>query len=173
MLPPFHVVYQQHFDFVWSSVRRLGAAPESMDDLVQEIFLVVYNKLSTVEKPEALRSWIYGIARRTVSDYRRARRSRAAVGLSHDVEAVTASPAPTPHEQTEARAELELLGSLLDQLDEPKREVFALVELQELSVPEAADILQIPLNTAYSRLRAARRGFEEAVLRHEARSKGR
>ena len=61
---------------------------------------------------------------------------------------------------------------LLEELDEPKRELFALVELDELSVPEAADALEIPLNTAYSRLRAARLAFEAALALHEARAKG-
>jgi RNA polymerase sigma-70 factor (ECF subfamily) len=88
------------------------------------------------------------------------------------VEGEAESRAPTPLEQTERNAELQLLARLLDELDEPKREVFALVELEELSVPEAAEVLEIPLNTAYSRLRAARQAFEAALARHEARTKG-
>jgi RNA polymerase sigma-70 factor, ECF subfamily len=172
MLPPFKVVYRQYFDFVWSTARRLGVEPAGIDDLVQDVFIVIHGKLATVEKPEALRSWIYGVVRRTVSDYRRARRTRSAVGLSVDVETTAPAPGLNPHEQTERRAELELLASLLEQLDEPKREIFSLVELQEVPVPEVAEMLEIPLNTAYSRLRAARRAFEEALARHEARRKG-
>ena len=60
---------------------------------------------------------------------------------------------------------------MLAELDEPKREVFSLVELEELTVPEVADALEIPLNTAYSRLRMAREAFEAALARHEARTK--
>jgi RNA polymerase sigma-70 factor (ECF subfamily) len=45
-----------------------------------------------------------------------------------------------------------------------------MVELDDLTVPEIAKILEIPLNTAYSRLRAARQAFEEALARHSARS---
>jgi RNA polymerase sigma-70 factor (ECF subfamily) len=77
---------------------------------------------------------------------------------------------PTPLEQAETNAELQLLASLLAELDEPKRDMFTLVELEELSVPEAAEILEIPLNTAYSRLRLARQAFEAALARHEARA---
>jgi len=65
-----------------------------------------------------------------------------------------------------------LLMSLLDQLEVPKREIFALVDVEDLSVPEAAELLGIPLNTAYSRLRVARQNFEAALARHEARTKG-
>lgn len=170
--PAFSTVYQEYFDFVWSVVRRLGASPESVDDLVQEIFIVIYAKLDSLERPEALRSWIYGIARRTVSTHRRARRTTAGFGVATPGAEVV-SLEPTPLEQTEKQAGLELLGRLLAELDEPKREVFALVELEELSVPEVAEVLNIPLNTAYSRLRAARQSFEAALARHEARSKGR
>lgn len=173
----FASVYRQYFDFVWSTVRRLGAEPASQDDLVQEVFMVIHAKLDTLERPDALRSWIYGVVRRTVSTHRRAKRSRA--GTSHaysfnaEAETDVASAEPTPLEQTQTNAELALLAHLLDSLDEPKREVFALVELQELTVPEASEALGIPLNTAYSRLRAARQAFDAALTRHEAREKAR
>jgi RNA polymerase sigma-70 factor (ECF subfamily) len=61
------------------------------------------------------------------------------------------------------------LYSLLDELDPAKREVFTLVEIDELTVPEAASVLEIPLNTAYSRLRVARQDFEAALARRAAR----
>ena len=166
----FQSVYRQYFGFVWSSARRLGVEPESIDDVVQEVFIVIHAKLGTLEKPEALRSWVYGVVRRTVSVHRRAKRARS-FGLASDVE--LESHEPTPFEQTGSNQELLQLQSLLAELDEPKREVFALVELEELTVPEAAEVLEIPLNTAYSRLRAARQAFEAALLRHEARYKGR
>jgi RNA polymerase sigma-70 factor (ECF subfamily) len=170
--PSFQAVYRKYFGFVWSSARRLGIEPDAMDDVVQEVFIVVHAKLHTLVRPEALRSWIYGIVRRTVSTHRRAGRTRAAAGLTIGVDADVASLAPNPFEQTETNADLEVLAELLATLDEPKREVFALVELEELTVPEAAEALDIPLNTAYSRLRAARRAFESALARIELRNGG-
>jgi RNA polymerase sigma-70 factor (ECF subfamily) len=168
-VPSFQSIYRLYFDFVWSSARRLGVQPGSLDDVVQEVFIVIHAKLATLEKPEAVRSWIYGVVRRTVSTHRRAERTRVgtamAVGIAEEAEA----PTPTPLDQTQTNADLQLLASLLGELDEPKREVFALVELEELTVPEAAEALEIPLNTAYSRLRGARLAFEAALLRHEAR----
>lgn len=172
VLPTFHAVYREYFDFVWSCTRRLGIEPAAMDDVVQEIFIVIHSKLHTLERPEALRSWVYGIVRRTVSTHRRAGRARAAAGITIGVDIEVESLAPTPFEQTEKNAELELLSRMLATLDEPKREVFALVELEELTVPEAAEALEIPLNTAYSRLRAARQAFEAALARVEKRNRG-
>ena len=53
--------------------------------------------------------------------------------------------------------------AILERIDEDKRIVFALVELEQLSVPEVARMLELNLNTAYSRLRLARVAFEAAV----------
>ena len=168
--PSFQDVYRRYFDFVWSSVRRLGVEAEATDDLVQEVFIVIHGKLASMEKPEALRSFIYGVVRRTVSTHRRAKRARPVTGFTASIGPEAVSHSPSPLEQTEANAELQLLRRLLEELDEPKREMFALVELEELTVPEAAEILEIPLNTAYSRLRLARQAFEAALSRHHARS---
>jgi RNA polymerase sigma-70 factor (ECF subfamily) len=143
-----------------------------MDDLVQEVFIVIHTKLASLEKPEALHSWIYSVVRRTASNYRRALRAQQAAGILPDALGEAESREPTPFEQLKTNADLQLLMSLLAELDEPKREVFALVEIDELTVPEVAEVLEIPLNTAYSRLRAARQAFETALARNEARSKG-
>jgi RNA polymerase sigma-70 factor (ECF subfamily) len=170
---PFESIYRQYFDFVWSSVRRLGVSPAAADDVVQEIFIVIHTRLHTIEKPEALRSWIYSVVRRTVSSHHRSRRSMEASGylLAADPDA-RRKPA-TPSDLAEQNDKVKLLFSLLDELDEPKREVFMMAELDELTAPEIAEILEIPLNTAYSRLRVARQAFEEALGRRSTQLEGR
>ena len=171
--PSFASVYRDYFAFVWSSARRFGVEPSAIDDLVQEVFIVIHAKLDTLERPDALRSWVYGIVRRTVSTYRRSRRAHPADGATVELLAGVPARDLTPLQHTEQNDTLRLLNGLLEQLDEPKREVFALVELEEWTVPEVAEALEIPLNTAYSRLRAARLAFEAALARHEARNHAR
>jgi RNA polymerase sigma-70 factor (ECF subfamily) len=167
--PSFPAIYRQYFDFVWSSARHLGAAVDAIDDVVQDVFIVIHSRLATLQNPDALRSWIYGIVRRTVSDHRRSRRNRDAAGAKLGAELkTTGASQPSPLDLAERNAELELLESVLAELDEPKREVFVMVEVLEMTVPEVVQALEIPLNTAYSRLRLARRLFEEALSRHEA-----
>ena len=80
---------------------------------------------------------------------------------------------PTPFDLAEQNDQVTLLFSLLEELDEPKREVFMMAEIDELTAPEIAEILQIPLNTAYSRLRAARQAFEAALERRSVARAGR
>jgi len=173
-LAPFHVIYRQYFRFVYLSARSLGVHAEAIDDVVQETFVIIHKRLYTLRNPDALRDWIYGIVRRSASSYRRAHRSRNREFTRYDVggDGEADSPEPTPFERVERNSSLQVLALLLSQLEEPKREVFALVEIDELTVPEAADILQIPLNTAYSRLRSARQAFEAALARYEARNRG-
>jgi len=166
-VPPFHTIYRQYLDFVWSSARYLGAGTDILDDVVQDVFFVVHSKLTTLQRPEALRSWIYGIVRRTVSEYRRSRRTRDSIGAR-----LVAAPKltqSTPLEMAERSAELELVETVLAEVDPTKREVFVMVEFLEMTVPEVAQALEIPLNTGYSRLRLARQSFEEALARFDER----
>jgi RNA polymerase sigma-70 factor, ECF subfamily len=169
-VPPFESIYRQYFDFVWSSTKRLGVSQAAMDDVVQEIFMVIHARLGTLQKPESLRSWIYGISRRTVSDHHRSRRTREAsqVALARELEVGNELPR-TPFDLTQQSDQVKLLWSLLEEMDWAKREVFLLAELDEMTAPEIAEALEIPLNTAYSRLRAARHAFDEKLARRAIR----
>jgi len=169
-VPPFGAVYRQYFDFVWSGARRLGVSAAALDDVVQEIFMVIHAKLHTVRQPQSLRSWVYGVVRRTVSDHHRAQRTRdASTGAYALASDLHHHGPPTPSDLKEQNDQMALLFSLLEEIDWPKREVFMLAELEEMTAPEIAEALDIPLNTAYSRLRAARIAFEEGVARRAAR----
>lgn len=171
-VPTFEGVYERYFDFVWSMTRRLGVDPGAMDDVVQEVFLVIHAKLHTLQHPEALRSWIYGIVRRTASDHRRKQRSAPHVDPITPQAPFEDTTVRSPADLAEHSDDVRRLWSLLDTLDATKREVFIMAELEELTCPEIAAALQIPLNTAYSRLRAAREAFEAALARADARQRG-
>jgi RNA polymerase sigma-70 factor (ECF subfamily) len=171
-MPTFQAVYDGQFDFVWTSVQRLGVHASAIDDVVQDVFIVIHSKLHTLEHPEALRSWVYSVVRRTVSTYHRSRRTRAIVSTSSDGLEME-SHQPSPFDIAQTNSEMSFVAKLLAELDEPRRELLALVDLHEMTVPEAAAALDVPLNTAYSRLRKARIAFEAALARHDARGEGR
>jgi RNA polymerase sigma-70 factor (ECF subfamily) len=152
-------------------VRRNGVGEGDVGDVVQEVFVVIHAKLPTLRQPESLRSWIYGIVRRTVSGHRRSQRADAVSDAALALASVTDAPSQaSPQALTEQAAQMQLLWSLLAELDEPKREVFILAEVEEMTAPEIAEALEIPMNTVYSRLRTARAAFEVALARHEARA---
>lgn len=172
-LPSFASVYAQYFGFVWSSARRLGVRGDAMDDIVQEIFTVIHRKLPSLQQPQSLRSWIYGIVRRTASGYHRSRRSHEVSDTALAQYAGSELDAQlTPLELVEHNEEAKILWQLLAELEPRKREVLVLVEIEGMTAPEISEALEIPLNTAYSRLRLGRLAFEEALVRRRAQSDG-
>jgi RNA polymerase sigma-70 factor (ECF subfamily) len=162
------VVYDAHFDFVWRSARRLGVPSAAIDDVVQEVFVIVHRKLAGFEQRSSLRSWLFAITRRVVRDHRRSQRRRPTESIADEA---GDAHALAPDERTLLHEQARLLHAVLETLDEDKREAFVLAELERMSGPEIADALQLNLNTAYARVRAARLAFEDALERHEARTR--
>lgn len=167
-VPSFAVIYDRYFDLVWTAVRHLGVPEEAVEDVVQEVFVVIHSRLPSLQKVESLRSWVYGVSRRTVSSYRRAQRVRNVSGARYaEVARLTERLPPTPLQLWELADRQRLLLRLLADLDENKREVFLLTELEGFTAPEIAEALEIPVNTVYSRLRTARETFQSAMARYE------
>lgn len=160
-------IYDAHFDFVWRSARRMGVGSSHVDDVVQEVFLVAHRRLADFERRSTVKTWLFGITLRVVSDHRRTLRRKG--GLAPLPEGLPAPDEAGPAARTEHKQRVALLHALLDTLDEEKRAVFVLSELEQMTAPEIAEALGIKLNTVYSRLRAARKKFEEALARHRAR----
>ena len=173
-VPSFADLYKTYFPFVWSVTRYLGVEQAEQDDVVQEIFVIIHRRIHTIERPESLRSWIYSIVRRTVSRYYRTRRTKLInTGTTHVEPETLQFESCTPQQLAEQSEQVALIQSLLDKLDAPKREVLLLTELEEMTAPEIAAAIGVPLNTVYSRLRAARQELEEALQRHHARTQER
>ncbi|MCY1005026.1 sigma-70 family RNA polymerase sigma factor [Nannocystis pusilla] len=167
-LPDFAAVYRANYGFVWRTVRHLGVEPARVDDAVQDTFLVVYRRLPEFAGRAALRTWLFEIARRVASRYRRsaAREEPRRCALSEAD--VLAPAARAPVEQAEAAA---ILQGFLDGLDRDQAVVFVMTELEQWQAPEIAAELGVNLNTVYSRLRAARRELDRMVRRLDARDR--
>lgn len=164
--PTFEEIYEAHFDFVWRFVRRLGVHEASTDDAVQDVFLVVHRRLPDFERRSSLKTWLHGIVVRVARDHRR-RRARKAPGETLDRDVL--DPGASPADQASTSERWRLLDRLLEELGTERREIFVLSEIEELTIPEIAELLELNVNTAYSRLRAARSAFEAALARHRAR----
>jgi RNA polymerase sigma-70 factor (ECF subfamily) len=165
-VPTLDAVFRDHHGFVWRSLFHLGLPRAQVDDAVQDVFLVVYRRLADYDGRTSLRNWLYGIARRVASQYR-----RGAERSERRLRVVRPPAEPLPRDAGEAaRFEAaELVRVFLAELDEDKREVFLLAELEGMSATEVAEALELNVNTVYARLRAARLRFEKAVARHQAR----
>ena len=169
-LPTFRAVYDEYFPFVWRMLWRLGVWPGSVADAAQDVFVVVDRRLADLRAPELAQSFIYGIVVRVAGDYRRVQRRKGLAGAA-DAEQLPDSAARDAYQQVERKEAVALLDRLLDELDHDRREVLVLVELEELSVPQVAELLGANTNTVYTRLRRARQDFEQALGRHRARER--
>jgi RNA polymerase sigma-70 factor, ECF subfamily len=154
----FDVVFADTRPFVWRVLGRLGVARADIADVCQEVFLIVHRRLDDYDG-RPVRAWCYGICVRVAADYRkRAHRRHERLGEAPPEQRIVAEQ-ERALELVRARARLE---QVLAQLDQSKREVFVLYELEELSMSEIAQIVGCPLQTAYSRLHAARQAVRAA-----------
>ncbi|WP_146647429.1 RNA polymerase sigma factor [Labilithrix luteola] len=166
-------VFVTYFDFVWRSARRLGIREEDVDDAVQEVFVVVHRRFAEFQGRSSIETWLFGILVNVVQHYRRTRaRHLNRVDALTAMGETDAQSSGGPHDSAAHREQVKILHALLDELDDEKRAVFVLAELEEKSVPEISEALGVNVNTVYSRLRAARQELERAVQRLNAREKG-
>lgn len=170
----FEEIYASCFDFVWRSARRLGVHEGAIDDVVQDVFLVLHRRRADFEGRSSLRTWAFSVLLRVVSEHRRTQRRKspghraADEGEPVDPDAL-ADRGSGPHEKAVRAQARSVLSELLDELSDERRAIFVLVELEEMSVVDAAEAVSANVNTAHARLRAAREDFEAAVKRRKAR----
>ncbi len=167
----FRQVYDEHFRFVWRSLRRLGVPESDVPDVTQDVFVVVHRKLGEFEGRSKMTTWLFGIAMRVARDHLQSAPVRREIAT----EERTLSDLPDP--RPDAAAELDrsqrrlLLENILDELPEEQRTVFVLFELEALSGVEIAELLEVPTGTVHSRLRLAREAFRRTLSRFEARDR--
>lgn len=156
----FEGLYASYVGFVWRCLRGLGVREVQIDDAAQDVFLIVHRRLADFRGDSAVRTWLYGIVRNVAANYRRShRRKGSGEPLSFDLPSSSA----TPDQDVQEQQALGFVQAFAAQLDERKRDVFILALVEELTIPEVATTLSIPLNTAYSRLRSVREDFRAAL----------
>jgi RNA polymerase sigma-70 factor (ECF subfamily) len=158
----FRGVFDAHAAYVAASLGRLGIAPSDRDDLVVEVFLRVHREMERYDESRPIQPWLFAFAARVASEHRRlARHRREVLADGPDL----TSTADAPDRKLETDDARRLVEHALDALDDEKRAVFVLHDLDDTPVPEIARALSIAEGTAYSRLRAARAEFTSAVRR--------
>ena len=163
----FVALYRAHFGYVWRSLRKLGMREADLPDLTHDVFVVVHRKLGDYDPARPAKPWLFGIAFRVALDRRRKMsswRETLVDELPSRASAESASP-PIALERVLARDAHALVMRALGALDLDKRSAFVLHDMDGMSAPDIADILDVPLNTVYSRLRAARELFSAEVRR--------
>ena len=161
--PSLDDIYRDQVDFVVRMARHLRVEPAHVEDVVHDVFLVVHRRLSDYDPQASLRSWLYGITLRVVMHHRRRQ------GRTRRREQQHAPVPPTPIDPERDVAERQaarIVEACLAQLPEDQRTVFMLADVEQMAAPEIAALLQLKLNTVYSRLRLARRRLDAMLARH-------
>ena len=161
----FRAFYSEHFAFVWRCLGALGVPSASQDDAAQEVFVVVHRRLPEFRGESSVRTWLYGIVRNVAANARRSQRRKGGLAELHGDEL---SEQPDPLRNLETREAADFVQRFLSQLDDDKRDLFVLALVEQLSMPEIAPVLGVPLNTAYTRLRALRIEFQSALAQYRA-----
>jgi RNA polymerase sigma-70 factor (ECF subfamily) len=158
--PPLSVAFRTLFDaefgYVCRSLRRLGVREADVLDVAQELFLAVHHRLGEHVPGRPVRPWLFAFSLRFAANYRRNAWHRVRSDEGRDAGAA----ADGAH--SEAR---DLVLRALDQLDETRRAVLVMHDLEGFDAPEIAVLTGALLNTVYSRLRLARADFRQAVAR--------
>jgi RNA polymerase sigma-70 factor (ECF subfamily) len=150
-----------NLDFIGRTLRAYGVSEADVDDGVQQVCLVLVDKLDQIE-PAAERTFVFRTAQRIASRSRRTRERRREVS---DEDSGHPEDPLDPEQLADERRALDMLGRILESMEEELREVFVLHEVEDLTMAVIAQMLQIPPGTVASRLRRAREHFEERVYR--------
>ncbi|TPV94016.1 MAG: sigma-70 family RNA polymerase sigma factor [Myxococcales bacterium FL481] len=168
----FRRLYRRHYPFVWRSLRAMGLADSGTDDAAQEVFVVLHRRLADYDPQQDMRGWLYGIARmiarKSGQRIRREQQQRREFSHVETVRPPAVSAAADPERALEQRQAADFVQLFLDQLDEEKRHVFLLAEIEGLSAPQIAGLVDVSVNTVYSRLRLARQQFAAWIKRRQA-----
>ncbi len=157
----FEEVYAEHFAFIWRSIRGLGVPPAAADDIAQDVFVIVHRKLDSLQSPQALKSWLFGIARRVCKDYRRSNMRRGP-HLELDAQREV-DGSSDPQQRAVSRQALGAVERFAESLDDERRAIFFLALIEGLPVSEVAETLGVNPNTTYSRVRVLRQELTQLL----------
>jgi RNA polymerase sigma-70 factor (ECF subfamily) len=152
--------FQDELDYIYRTLKRLGAPPLDVEDLIQDVFLVLRGCWARCDKSRPLRPYLFGIAFRIVAAHRRKRTREVPFGVIDLPDAQADLDADLRSKQARR-----LVMAALDRVPLPRRAVLIMHELDGVPVAEVATALKIPRFTVYGRLRKARRELAAAVKR--------
>ncbi len=152
LAPDFGSLYRQYFGFAWASLRRLGVSQATIDDAAQDLWVTVHRRMDALDPAASVKAWLFGIARRVASHYRRTERRH-----QRKLAAYSAADTRGANEPIKRREAALTMEAFLAKLDETKRVAFVLSEVEGWSAPEIARVVGTSPNTVYSRVRLARK----------------
>ena len=156
-------LFETYYASIWRLLRRLGVPAAQLDDAGQEVFWVAARRFADIE-PGRAHAFLYGVALRIAANELRRQRALPPIAEIGQVPSMV-DQGPSPEDEAAARQERQLLDDVLGRMPIDLRTVLVLFELEGLEVRQIAEIEQIPVGTASSRLRRAREEFSVIAKR--------
>jgi len=157
----FELLYEELYESIAGYVLRRAANREDAAEAIAETFTTLWRRLDSCPAGEAARPWLYGVARRVLSNQRRGERRRNALA-----ERLTSELEPSEAAPVVASGSDDRVARVFAALNEPDREILALIAWEGLTREELAVALGASRAVVRLRLHRARRRFE-AALEHE------
>jgi len=136
--------------FILSKVKN----PVITEDILQETFIKVHTKLSTLKDEDKLKSWLFSIARYTILDYFRANKQELPVD---DLD-LASDPEPSEH------SEQDCLRGIIKSLPKKYRDPLFLSDIKGLKQQEVANQLHLSLPTVKSQIQRARKQIAQGFM---------
>jgi RNA polymerase sigma-70 factor (ECF subfamily) len=149
----FDALVQRWHRPLWRYLHGLVEPANAVDECLQECWLRIVRGMPRLANPDRLVPWMFSIARHTAIDSLRGR-YRESIDDAIDPDSLAAAPEPVMTDE-----DIALLQRGLAKLAPAEREVLTLFHLDELSLQDVADVLQVPLGTVKSRLHRARQAL--------------
>jgi len=151
-------VWHRYAAFVHQVAHRSLGSRHDAEDILQQVFFCLFTRIDTLQKPSALRSFIFSITVRTLKSELKRRRVRRWVTLSETGEMPDAS---VPGVDPAAAQLLRGLYRALDRLGVEDRTIFVLRHIQEMTLEEVAEVMQLSLATVKRRLQKSNQKVSE------------
>ncbi|WP_437562234.1 RNA polymerase sigma factor [Sorangium sp. So ce542] len=170
--PSFEEVYTGLLRYVLRVLWRMGVPARHLRDVAQEVFLVVHRRFGDYDPRFSMKAWVASIASHLALRHQRLSRNRRELLARSEAERIDVADPSDDAEQRFAQAETQrIVRALVQRIEGDRRVVFLLYELEGIEMREIAAALEIPENTAWDRLRRARKEFAAAVMRLGARER--
>lgn len=159
----FTIAYNRYKNGVYNYVLKMVGNKMVCDDLIQNIFLKLFENLKSIKNKESIKYWIYTTARNEVYTYFRKKKIDTTKFVTDDISEVDKSSNESIEYQFELKEMKNIILKELENISVEQKEIFLLKEYGGLSYKEIAVISKIDENLVKSRLYKTRQKLIERI----------
>ena len=149
----FEALYRLTAGFVYNVALRIVNNREDAQEVVQEVFMIIHQKLNMFRRESSFKTWVYRITANYAVNFSKARSRQKFVALNEEL---TTAPAESEVPEADQEVQDQNIEKLLSCVNPEQRACVVLRSIEGLSYQEIAEALDININTVRTRLKRAR-----------------